>query len=134
VDTNDADRGPKAGGILCESSLLEDRARVHGIGINVEPASGMGPERATTEHGSQDGPVLGPTSPGPRPIWRRFHTCVVETGALSVPKAGTSHGETGRRVTLLDVNPEGHLVVRDEGGAIRSLLSGEVRRVRVTPS
>ena len=39
-----------------------------------------------------------------------------------------------RRVTLLDVNPEGHLVVREEGGAIRSLLSGEVRRIRVTPS
>ena len=67
------------------------------------------------------------------------NTRVVEDWkTLSVPWWGEEatfvDGEAERRVTLLDVNPEGHLVVRDEGGAIRSLLSGEVRRVRVTPS
>jgi BirA family transcriptional regulator, biotin operon repressor / biotin---[acetyl-CoA-carboxylase] ligase len=140
--------GGKVGGILCESSLLKDLARVFiGIGINVEPAS-VDPEvlsGATTlgHHGvAADRPALvADITASVLDLIRggASNALVVEDWkALSVSWWGEEvtfvDGEAERRVTLLDVNPEGHLVVRDEGGAIRSLLSGEVRRIRVTPS
>jgi len=140
--------GAKVCGILCEASLLSGTARVFiGIGINVEPAS-VNPEileGATTlgNHGvAANRPelvaditarvlaLIRGDEAGPKVIddWK----------AVSVPWWGEEvtllEGEAERRVTLLDVNPEGQLVVRDEGGALRSLVSGEVRRIRVMPS
>lgn len=140
--------GAKVCGILCESSLLASTARVFiGIGINVEPAS-VDPavlSGATTlgNHGvTADRPSL------VADLTARV-LAVIRGGAsaarivegwkeVSVPWWGEEvtlvDGDAERRVTLLDVNPEGQLVVRDEGGAVRSLVSGAVRRVRVTPS
>ncbi len=140
--------GAKVCGILCESSLLAAKARVFvGIGINVEPVS-LAPAAlpgATTlgDHGlAADRPSLvadltarvlalirgDASSAGIVEGWK----------TVAVPWWGEEvtlvDGDVERRVTLLDVNPEGQLVVRDEGGAIRSLVSGEVRRLRVTPS
>ena len=136
--------GAKVGGILCESSLLSGTARVFiGIGINVEPASVdpavLGSATTLGNHGvAVDRPslvaditarVLDLIRGAPSGAW-------VAEGwkAVAVPWWGEEvtyvDGHTERRVTLLDVNPEGQLVVRDEGGAVRSLVSGEVRRLR----
>lgn len=136
--------GQKVCGILCESSLLSGTARVFiGIGINAGETS-FSPEitgNATTlaAHGiivdrpavvaDITGRVLSLIrSPafGPRIVddWK----------AVCVPWWGETvtfvEGEIERRVTVLDVNPDGQLVVRDEGGVLRSLASGEVRRLR----
>lgn len=134
----------KVGGILCESSLLSGSARVFiGIGINVEAAS-IDPEAiphatALGAHGIEvDRPalvaditarvlrVIREADSGPRIVeaWR----------AVSVPWWGEVvsliDADVERRVTLLDVSPEGQLVVRDEAGVVRSLVSGEVRQIR----
>ena len=136
----------KVCGILCESSLLGGTARVFiGIGINVDGGS-ADPEvaaEATTlaAHGvSADRPALvaelttrvldllrgGDSGEAIVERWKAVaapwwgkEVAVVESGA---PK----------RMVLLDVNPEGHLVARDEGGAVRTFLSGEVRHLRVS--
>lgn len=140
--------GEKVCGILCESSLLSGRACVFiGIGLNVEaaPAGSEAVTGATTlaAHGIK---VHRPTLVAD--ITARVMALIRSdaTGArivegwkaVSVPWWGEEatwvDGDAARRVTLLDVNPEGQLVVRDEGGAVRSLLSGEVRRLRVTRS
>lgn len=136
--------GLKVCGILCESSLLSGTARVFvGIGINVESASSDPPvaPNATTlgAFGIEvDRPslvaditarVLGIVrggDSGPRIVeaWK----------ALSVPWWGEEvtivEGDVEKRVRMLDVSPEGHLIVRDEDGGVRSLVSGEVRQLR----
>jgi BirA family biotin operon repressor/biotin-[acetyl-CoA-carboxylase] ligase len=140
--------GQKVCGILCESSLLSGTARVFiGVGINVEPAS-VDPAilpGATTlgSHGvAADRPALVAdvtarvlklirSDASPARIVEDFKAAAVPWWGEPV---SLTDGGTERRVTLLDVNPEGHLVVRDEGGALRSLVSGEVRRLRVEPS
>jgi BirA family biotin operon repressor/biotin-[acetyl-CoA-carboxylase] ligase len=132
----------KVCGILCESSLLEGSARVFiGIGINVDSIP-TGPGASGTSlaaHGiAVDRPALvadiaarllglmRDAQPGEEVVkaWK----------AVSAPwwgeEATIVDGESERRVTLLDVNPEGQLVVRDESGAVRSFSSGEVRRIR----
>ena len=136
--------GDKVCGILCESSQLSGTARVFvGIGINVEAASEdpFATPHATTlaAHGVVvDRPAL------VAGITARVLTLIrggatgakiiAEWKAVSVPWWGEevtfAEGDIERRVTLLDVSPEGQLVVRDEGGAVRSLVSGEVRRIR----
>ncbi len=135
----------KVCGILCESSLLGNAARVFiGIGINVEPdsidASVLPGATTLRNHGVEvsrpklvadiTARVLALVRNGPPAA-----EVVAAWKAVSVPwwgeEATLVDGGTERRVTLLDVNPEGHLVVRDQGGAVRSLVSGEVRRVRV---
>jgi len=137
--------GRKVCGILCESSVLEGAARVFiGIGVNVEAAT-FEPEvaaRATTlaDHGlTVDRPALVADIArrvleairDPRPGAR----VVEEWKAAAVPWWGEVvtliEGEgAGREVTLLDVNPQGLLVVRDDLGVVRSLVSGEVRGLR----
>ena len=136
--------GLKVCGILCESSLLAGAARVFiGIGINVDEAA-FDPEvkaRATSlaAHGLRvDRPALVADLTSRVLALIRGGTNgakVVEAWkAVAVPWWGEPvallEGAVERRVTLLDVNPEGHLVVRDEAGVVRSLVSGEVRRVR----
>jgi BirA family biotin operon repressor/biotin-[acetyl-CoA-carboxylase] ligase len=136
--------GLKVGGILCESSLLEGSARVFvGIGINVE-AGASDPEvaaRSTTLRAQGlgvDRPALVADV-----AQRVFETLRgdVKTAAmveqwkhLSVPWWGEEvtilEGSDERRVTLLDVNPDGLLVVRDQDGILRSLVAGDVRRLR----
>jgi BirA family transcriptional regulator, biotin operon repressor / biotin---[acetyl-CoA-carboxylase] ligase len=140
--------GLKVCGILCESSLLGSLARVFiGIGINVE-AGGVEEDaapRATTlaRHGlSVHRPTLvaditarvlalikdEPPNAEVVDLWK----------GLSAPWWGEQvdliDGENKRRVTLLDVNPEGQLVVRDETGVVRSLVSGEVQKLRAVPA
>ena len=140
--------GGKVCGILCESSLLSRTARVFiGIGINVEPAS-VDPKvlsGATTlgTHGvAADRPSLvAEITARVIAVIRGVDTnenVVKAWKAVAVPWWGEEvtllDGDSEKRVTLLDVNPEGHLVVREEGGAVRSLLSGEVRRIRIAPA
>lgn len=141
-------RDEKVCGVLCESSLLSGRARVFiGIGLNVEtaPAESEVVTGATTlaAHGieAHRPTLVADLTARVMALIRSDATGarVVEAWkAVSVPwwgeEATCVDGDAVRRVTLLDVNPEGQLVVRDEGGAVRSLLSGEVRRLRVTPS
>lgn len=137
--------GLKACGILCESSLLGPRARVFiGIGVNVEDGSARLDAdlnaTAVSEHAlAVDRPAL------VADIAARVLTMirgdasnseiVGEWKGVSVPWWGEDvtllDGGVERRATLLDVNPLGQLVVRDEGGVVRSLVSGEVRQLRV---
>lgn len=137
--------GRKVCGILCESSVLEGAARVFiGIGINVEAAT-FEPEvaaRATTlaDHGlTVHRPVL--VADVARRVLAVIHDqrpsaqIVGEWKAAAVPWWGQAvtlvEGEGAEReVTLLDVNPQGLLVVRDDLGVVRSLVSGEVRGLR----
>lgn len=140
--------GAKVCGILCESSLLAGTARVFvGIGMNVEPfsvdqaalpgATTLGSHGVATDRPSL---VADLTARVLALIRSRASAAqiVADWKAVSVPwwgeQATVADGEAERLVTLLDVNPEGQLVVRDEGGAVRSLLSGEVRRLRVRAS
>ncbi|MEO5762982.1 MAG: biotin--[acetyl-CoA-carboxylase] ligase [Vicinamibacteria bacterium] len=137
--------GLKACGILCESSLLGSMARVFiGIGINVDDGSArLNAElkaTAVSEHAAAvDRPAL------VADIASRVLSMICSEAAgrdivegwkaVSVPWWGEEvtllDGGVERRVTLLDVNPLGQLVVRDEGGVVRSLVSGEVRQLRV---
>ena len=136
--------GLKVCGILCESSLLEGTARVFiGIGINVE--GGV----------AQEIPVVGATTLSNQGITASRPALVADVTArvIAMVRGGLSNcdlvdqwkdvavpwwgeevvfveGPVERRVTLLDVSPEGQLVVRDEAGVVRSLVSGEVRRLR----
>jgi|CXWL01.1.fsa_nt_gi BirA family biotin operon repressor/biotin-[acetyl-CoA-carboxylase] ligase len=137
--------GRKVCGILCESSVLEGAARVFiGIGVNVEAAT-FEPEvatRATTlaDHGLiVDRPAL--VADIARRVLEAIRDqrpgayIVEEWKAASVPWWGEAvtliEGEgAGREVTLLDVNPQGLLVVRDDLGVVRSLVSGEIRGLR----
>ena len=140
--------GLKVAGILSESSLLSGTARVFvGIGINVEAAS-IDPERAPhatalDAHGIEaDRPAL--VADITARVLRLIREArsgqeVVEAWkAVSVPWWGEVatliEGGLEKQVTLLDVNPEGQLVVRDEDGVVRSLVSGEIRRLRVSGS
>lgn len=140
--------GLKVCGILCESSLLGGLARVFiGVGINVEAGGveGDGAPRSTTlaGHGLKvERPAL------VADIARRVLALIGEAAsnvevvarwkALAAPWWGEEvdviDGEVQKRVTLLDVNPEGQLVVRDESGVVRSLVSGEVRKLRAVPA
>ncbi len=56
--------------------------------------------------------------------------------AVSLPwwgeEASLIENDVERRVTLLDVSPLGQLLVRDASGVLRSLVSGDVRRLRTT--
>ncbi|MBK5256100.1 MAG: biotin--[acetyl-CoA-carboxylase] ligase [Vicinamibacteria bacterium] len=137
--------GRKVCGILCESSLHSGIARVFiGIGINVEADSieleAAPRATALSAHGLDvnrpalvadiTGRVLSlihAAAPGP--------SVILDWKAVSVPWWGEAvrliDGGTEKTVTLLDVNPEGQLVVRDEAGIVRSLVSGEVREIRV---
>ena len=141
-------RGEKVCGILCESSLLSGRARVFiGIGINVEAAP-VGSELVTgattlAAHGieAHRPTLVADITARVMALIRSDATgarIVRDWKAVSVPwwgeEATCVDGDAARRVTLLDVNPEGQLVVRDEGGAVRTLLSGEVRRLRAARS
>jgi BirA family biotin operon repressor/biotin-[acetyl-CoA-carboxylase] ligase len=134
----------KVCGVLCESSLLDGWARVFiGIGINVDHAA-FDPEiqaRATSLFAqglSVDRPTLvaDVTSRVLGLIRGETNGAQVVDGwkAVAVPWWGEEvilvEGEVERRLTLLDVNPDGHLVARDEAGVVRSLVSGEVRRMR----
>jgi BirA family biotin operon repressor/biotin-[acetyl-CoA-carboxylase] ligase len=137
--------GLKVCGILCESSLLEGSARVFvGIGINVEAGASDAEvaSRSTTLRAQGldvDRPALVADI-----AERVFETLRSDVKAavmverwkdLSVPWWGEEvtilEGNDERRVTLLDVNPDGLLVVRDQDGVLRSLVAGDVRRLRV---
>ncbi len=136
--------GLKVCGILCESSLLATTARVFiGIGINAEAGgAGEGPDsRATTlaSHGvAADRPAL--VADITHRVLdlvrseRRNPEIVADWKQVAVPWWGEEvtcvEGEVERRFTLLDVNPEGQLVVRDGASVVRSLVSGEIRRLR----
>lgn len=140
--------GLKVCGILCESSLLEGSARVFiGIGINVEAGvADASPAAGATTLASQGIEVS-------RPIL----VADVTARVLALVRGGLSNkeivdgwkdvaapwwgdevafieGGMEHRVTLLDVSPEGQLVVRDEAGVVRSLVSGEVRQLRALRS
>lgn len=135
----------KVCGILCESSLLAGTARVFiGVGINVEPAS-VDPAvlaGATTlgTHGvAADRPSLAAEitarvialirgADTNEDVVKGWKTVAVPWWGEQVTLA---EGDSEKRVTLLDVDPAGHLVVREEGGGVRSLVSGEVRRIRI---
>jgi len=136
--------GLKVCGILCESSLLEGTARVFmGIGINVE--GGVADESlaaSATTLSSQGITASRPTLVAD--ITARV-IAMLRSGlsnpeivdqwkSVAAPWWGEEvaflDGAVERRVTLLDVSPEGQLVVRDDAGVVRSLASGEVRRLR----
>ena len=137
--------GRKTVGILCESSLLGAAARVViGIGINVETAGLDARLRASAtsleDHGVRvdraalvariTSRIIGLIGEGADNA-----SVVAEWKSLSVPWWGEEvsliDGGVERCVTLLDVNPDGQLVIRDEAGVVRSLVSGEVRQLRV---
>jgi len=136
--------GRKVCGILCESSLVSAAARVFiGIGINVEAGSAdlQDLTRATTleAHGIRvdRAALVADITARVLKLVRSGDsgaTVVQAWKVVAVPWWGEEvtmvEGEAKRRVVLLDVNPEGHLVVRDEGGVVRSLVSGEVRHLR----
>ncbi len=135
--------GLKVCGILCESSLLGGVARVFvGIGINVGAfGEEGGPPRSTTlaNHGlAVDRPALVADITERVVAFIRDaasnNDVVAHWKALAAPWWGEEveliDSEVQKRVTLLDVNPEGQLVVRDESGVVRSLVAGEVRRLR----
>lgn len=136
--------GGKVCGILCESSLLSGTARVFiGIGINVEPASVdpavLGDATTLGTHGvAADRPSLVAEITARVIALIRGDASNAQVvrawKAVAVPWWGEEvtliEGNTEKQVTLLDVNPEGHLLVRDPGGFVRSLLSGEVRRIK----
>lgn len=138
--------GGKVCGILCESSLLGGAARVFvGIGINVEANSAdpdVVPDATTlAAHGidAHRPTLVADVTARVLSLIRgnASNAEVVEDWkALAVPwwgeEATLKEGGVERRVTLLDVNPEGQLVVRDETGVVRSLVSGEVRRIRTS--
>jgi BirA family biotin operon repressor/biotin-[acetyl-CoA-carboxylase] ligase len=134
----------KVCGILCESSLGEGLARVFiGIGVNVSAGAtdAKVAARATTlaaEGIRVERPTLVAdiarrvvdflsTSESASETVRRWKE-------LSAPWWGEEvtllEGTMRQRVTLLDVGPEGQLIVRDRNGVVRPLVSGEVRRVR----
>ena len=134
----------KVCGILCESSVLKGTARAFlGIGINVESASLD--REAAPEAGALDASGLEVDRPALvaditarvlRLLREASDRSIVEDWkAVSVPWWGEVvsiiEGEVETRLTLLDVSPDGQLVVRDEAGAIRSLVSGQIRRLRV---
>lgn len=134
----------KVCGILCESSLGDGVARVFvGIGINVDAGAtdARVAARATTlanEGIRVERPVL------VADVTRRVVALLNSTEAsaetvrrwkeLSAPwwgeEATLLEGTMRQRVTLLDVGPEGQLIVRDRNGVVRPLVSGEVRRIR----
>jgi BirA family biotin operon repressor/biotin-[acetyl-CoA-carboxylase] ligase len=134
----------KVCGILCESSLLAGTARVFlGVGINVE-AGAVDPELASQatslgEHGIRpDRPSL-VADIALRVVAlvrgeRSDADIVTMWKAVAVPWWGEPavflEGDVEQRVTLIDVNPLGQLVVREASGALRALVSGEVRRIR----
>ena len=139
--------GLKVCGILCESSLLFGTARVYvGVGINVEPVPvAQGSPLLATSLSARG---LEVDRPGlVADITARVlnmirggdagQTIVNEWKAVSVPWWGKTvsvfEGEVEKRVTLMDVSPVGQLVVRDEAGVARSLVSGEVRQLRGDP-
>jgi len=134
--------GLKACGVLCESSLLGGSARVFiGVGINVDAAPGgteaMGASLADYGIDVHRPALVADITARVLGLIRRglAGPAVVEAWkSISAPWWGEEvtfvEGESERRVTLLDVNPEGQLVVRDQNGVVRSLLSGEVRRMR----
>jgi BirA family biotin operon repressor/biotin-[acetyl-CoA-carboxylase] ligase len=140
--------GLKVCGILCESSLLEGSARVFvGIGINVEAGASDAEvaSRSTTLRAQGldvDRPALVADIAGR--VFEALRTdmrsqAVVDRWKdLSIPWWGEEvtilEGNDERRVTLLDVNPDGLLVVRDQDGVLRSLVAGDVRRLRVVPT
>jgi len=139
--------GRKVAGILCESSLLGPVARVFiGVGINIEggaPLSTLPLGAAALEDHTREInrprlvadivarvlPLLRTPSP---------ETIVDEWKAVAVSWWGAEatliEGDTERKVTILDVNPEGQLVVREASGEVRALVSGEIRRIRVEES
>ena len=136
--------GRKLCGILCESSLLGSSARVFiGIGVNVEADSvdrRASPSAASLqEHGGPiDRPaivagILARLVPALREDVPAAD--VVERWKdVSVPWWGHAirflEGEMERRMTLLDINPLGQLVARDDNGTLRSFVSGEIREIR----
>lgn len=134
----------KVCGILCESSLMAGTARVYiGIGINVEAPSADSqiPSHATTlaAHATRVDRASLVADLTSRVLdlvrGKASGAAVVDDWkALSVPWWGEEvtllDGQVERHVVLLDVNPDGHLVVRDEAGVVRSLVSGEVRQMR----
>lgn len=132
----------KVCGILCESSLIGGAARVFiGIGINVE-ADSVNPDvaaRATSLGAcgvSIDRPALvAAIVASVLPALRRSPAeTVASWKQVSVPWWGGAvrlvEGDLEREVTLLDVNPAGHLVTRDAAGVVRSFVSGEIRGLR----
>ena len=140
--------GGKVCGILCESSLLGGAARVFiGIGINVEAdsadASALPGATTLAAHGvPADRPSLVADITARVMAMIRGRASgdeiVAAWKAVSVPwwgeEATLIENDAEKRVTLLDVSPLGQLVVRDTSGVLRSLVSGEVRRIRTTPA
>ena len=136
--------GLKVAGILCEATLLGGTARVYiGIGINVETEAEDQGLRATATslgaHGIRvDRPALvGQITARVLELVRAQAdnaAIVAAWKAVSTPWWGEQvslrDGGVERCVTLLDVNPDGQLVVRDEAGVVRSLVAGEVQQLR----
>jgi BirA family biotin operon repressor/biotin-[acetyl-CoA-carboxylase] ligase len=134
----------KVSGILCESSLSSRAARVFlGIGLNVDVWTGDPQLTSTATTLAAQGieasrpaliadiaqrvvALLASDAPNAEVVenWR----------AAAVPWWGeeVTFVESGiqKRVTLLDVDAEGRLVVREGDGAVRSLLSGVVGQLR----
>ena len=136
--------GLKVCGILCESALLSGAARVFlGIGVNVA-AAGLSPEVASRATSLETCGVSVHRPALVAQIVARVlklikgsatnQEIVADFKSFAAPWWGEAativEGNQERRVTLLDVNPHGQLVVRDEAGVVRCLVSGEVRRIR----
>ncbi len=134
----------KVSGILCESSLLSGAARVFlGIGLNVDVWTGDPRLTSTATTLSAHG-IEARRPPLVADITRRVvallasdasNAEVVENWrAAAVPWWGeeVTFVEDGvrKRVTLLDVDAEGRLIVREGDGVERSLLSGVVEQLR----
>ena len=136
----------KVCGILCESSIVDGRARVYvGMGINVDVDArelAAAPQATSLNaHGVQ---IARPTLAAD--IARR----VLATVRVEGPAAGLirewkevsigwwgkeatlAENGTEKRVRVLDVDEEGRLIIRDDTGLTRSLVSGDVRNLRPT--
>ncbi len=134
----------KVSGILCESSLFSGAARVFlGIGLNVDAWTGdprLTPTATTlAAHGIETRRPSLVADIAQRVVAflasEASNAEVVEDWrAAAIPWWGEEvtfvEGGVRRRVTLLDVDAEGRLVVREGDGGVRSLLSGSVEQLR----
>ncbi len=135
----------KVCGILCESSIARGAARVFvGVGLNVEAGDGgaamvrgatsLGAHGVATERATLVADIVGRVTALVQG-GQAAEAIVAEWRTASIPwwgeEATLSEGGVDRRIIVVDVDPEGRLVVRDEGGGMRTLISGDVRNVRV---
>ena len=136
----------KVCGILCESSIVDGRARLFvGIGINANvDARDLASAPQATSLNAHGVWVARPNLAAD--IARRLLAMVSAEGSSAGlirdwkevslgwwgKEATLAENGIEKRVRVLDVDEEGRLVIRDDTGLTRSLVSGDVRVLRPT--